>query len=113
MNEILRTAFFVLIAVCLTAVLVELYKKTISRVVQDKGRLRLKTRLSTIGIRLMAATFSCVLAVLLYFGGMLMGATCMVAFYAIAIYLLQWLMDMALVKKIFEKIIDKVLNAGL
>lgn len=111
MNEITKTIIWLLFDVLLVATAVELIKKVFSTKVETEEKYRLKTILSKVTINVVAVVFSVLLTTLLFFGGVIINTNLfLLAFYCIVCYLAQWFIDMAIVKKLAEKIIDKVIN---
>lgn len=102
-----ETVFFILISVCLVAVIVECFKKGFSSI--NEGRL--KTILSKSVIIAVAMILSCIVVVVCYLADVLYGDNPIImALYIPIVFVGQWFVDMKIVKKIFEKIIEKVLN---
>lgn len=116
MNEITKTIIWLLVDVFLVATVVELIKKAFSTKVkieteETNEKYRLKTILSKVTINVVAVVFSIILTTLLFFGDVIINTNLfLLAFYCIICYLSQWFIDMALVKKLAEKIIDRAIN---
>lgn len=110
MDEMTKTIIFLLIISGLIASIIEAVKKAISVKQVVKGKERIKTRLSRKVIISLSMLFSILFVLLAYSGGVLIGCLPIIFLYIAIVFVSQWFIDMQVVKRIAEKIIDKMLN---
>ena len=110
MNEYARTVIFILSDIIFIATVIEIIKKLFSNYKVEEGKAKLKTRLTKLTIISTAIFLSMMITAVLYFGGVLIGAPIMLAFYIPLVFVCQWIIDIKLVKAIFEKIINKAIS---
>ena len=110
MNEITKTVFFLMMVICVVATIIEGLKKLLSAKQEEGGKTRLKTQLHKSAIIALALDLSVIGVMIAYMGGGLFGELPMIVLYIAIVFTGQWIVDMAVVKKIAEKIIEKVLN---
>lgn len=110
MNEITKTVFFLMMVICVVATIIEALKKLLSAKQEEGGKTRLKTQLHKSAIIALALDLSVIGVMVAYMGGGLFGELPMVVLYIAIVFIGQWIIDMTVVKKIAEKIIEKVLN---
>ena len=110
MNEITKTVFYLLLVICVVATIIEALKKLLSAKQEEGGKLRLKTQLAKSVIIALALDLSVIGVMVAYMGGGLFGELPMIVLYIAIVFIGQWFVDMAVVKKIAERIIEKVLN---
>lgn len=110
MNDITKTVFFLMMVICVVATIIEGLKKLLSAKQEEGGKTRLKTQLHKSAIIALALDLSVIGVMVAYMGGGLFGELPMVVLYIAIVFIGQWIIDMTVVKKIAEKIIEKVLN---
>lgn len=110
MNDITKTVFFLMMVICVVATIIEALKKLLSAKQEEGGKTRLKTQLHKSVIIALALDLSVIGVMVAYMGGGLFGKLPMVVLYIAIVFTGQWIVDMTVVKKIAEKIIEKVLN---
>lgn len=110
MEEMTKTIIFLLIISGLIASIVEVVKKLISVKQKVGGKERIKTKLSRGVIIVLSTMFSILFVLIAYSGGVLIGRWPMIFLYIAIVFVAQWFIDMQVVKRIAEKIIDKMLN---
>lgn len=110
MNDITTTVFFLMMVICVVATIMEALKKLLSAKQEEGGKTRLKTQLHKSAIIALALDLSVIGVMVAYMGGGLFGKLPMIVLYIAIVFTGQWIVDMAVVKKIAEKIIEKVLN---
>lgn len=110
MNEITKTVFFLMMVICVVATIIEGLKKLLSAKQEEGGKTRLKTQLHKSAIIALALDLSVIGVMVAYMGGGLFGELPIVVLYIAIVFIGQWIIDMTVVKKIAEKIIEKVLN---
>lgn len=111
MNEITRTALYLIVDTAIVAVVVEAIKKLMGETaLTDCGKIRIKTVLSKTAIIIIAVLLSLATVAVTYYGGALYGKKILILLYWLIVFVGQWFIDMALVKKLIEKIIEKILN---
>ena len=110
MDEMTKTIIFLLIISGLIASIIEAIKKAISVKQVVKGKERIKTILSRKVIISLSMLFSILFVLLAYSGGVLIGRLPIIFLYIAIVFVSQWFFDMQVVKRIAEKIIDKMLN---
>lgn len=110
MEEMTKTIVFLLIISGLIASIIEVIKKIISVEVEKAGKKRLKTKLTSEVIIVIALALSILFILIAYAGGVLIGELPIIIIYCCIVFFAQWFIDMQVVKKIAEKIIDKVIN---
>ena len=106
MNEITKTILFLLIDSCLVAVVMEAIKKAFGQKIDNSW----KTKLSRVAIIVIAVVLSSVVAGLTYLGGVLVGNWWIVILYSAIVFVAQWGIDMGVVKKVVDTVINKVMN---
>lgn len=110
MEEMIKTIIFLLIISGLIASIIEVIKKIISVEEEKAGKKRLKTKLTSEVIIVIALALSILFILIAYTGGVLIGNFPIVIIYCCVVFFAQWFIDMQIVKKLAEKIIDKVIN---
>lgn len=110
MNDITKTVFFLMMVICVVATIIEALKKLLSAKQEEGGKTRLKTQLHKSAIIALALDLSVIGVMVAYMGGGLFGELPMVVLYIAIVFIGQWIIDMTVVKKIAEKIIERVLN---
>ena len=110
MNDITKTVFFLMMVICVVATIIEALKKLLSAKQEEGGKTRLKTQLHKSAIIALALDLSVIGVMIAYMGGGLFGELPIVVLYIAIVFIGQFIVDMAVVKKIAEKIIERVLN---
>ena len=103
-----RTFLFLLADACLVAVIMEGIKKVLGHEVDG----RWKTALTKGTIITVAAVMSVLVTLLTYLGDVLVGNAYLVPLYAVGIFVGQWFIDMQVVKKLIDALIEKVTGRG-
>lgn len=103
-----RTFLFLLADACLVAVIMEGIKKVLGHDVNG----RWKTALTKSTIITVAAVLSVLVALITYLGDVLVGNEYMLLLYAAIIFAGQWFLDMQVVKKLIDALIEKVTRRG-
>lgn len=111
MNEFTSTAIFLLVDSAIIALAVEGLKKTAGEMtLTEAGHWRVKTVLQKSSIVLIAIILSLIFVVISYLGGALYGNKILIVLYSVIVYVGQYFLDMALIKKLVEKLIIKIIN---
>lgn len=111
MNEFTSTAIFLLVDSAIVALAVEGLKKTAGEMtLTEAGHWRIKTVLQKSSIVLIAVLLSLIFVSITYLGGALYGNKILIALYSVVVFAGQYFIDMALIKKLAEKLIIKFIN---
>ena len=102
--------FVVLINAVVVALFMETIKKALGETEVKAGRRYISCNIKTGILQLVALVLSAGAAVISYMGGLTIGEPPIIFFYVLPIYYAQKEIDMRLVKKIINKVCDKILN---
>lgn len=102
--------FVVLINAVVVALIMETIKKALGEAYVKAGRRYIACNMKTWILQLVALVLSAGAAVISYMGGLTIGEPPIIFLYVLPIYYAQKEIDMRLVKKIINKICDKILN---
>lgn len=111
MNEFTRAFIFLFMDSAIVALVVEGLKKTAGEMtLTEAGHWRIKTVLQRSSIVLIAVVLSFIFVSITYLGGALYGNKILIALYTVMVFAGQYFLDMALIKKLVEKLIIKIIN---
>lgn len=110
MSDITRTIFFILIDSVLMAVVMEAVKKAFGKLVVKDGKKMWKNSLCKTVIIIWALLLSIATVEFTYLGGVLIGRPIIVVLYSAIVFAGQWFIDMQVVKKLVDKLIERMLN---
>lgn len=110
MTDISETILFLVADSCLVAVGVEALKKVCGELVEEDGKKRWKNTLSKSIILSFALLLSVGSVVITYLGDVLVGEKIIMILYSAIVFACQWFIDMQVVKRLVDKLIERVLN---
>ena len=110
MSDITRNIFFILIDSVLMAVVMEAVKKAFGKLVVKDGKKMWKNSLCKTVIIIWALLLSIITVEFTYLGGVLIGKPIIVVLYSAIVFAGQWFIDMQVVKKLVDKLIERMLN---
>lgn len=110
MSDITKTILFMVTDSCLVAIVIEALKKLSGELVVEDGRKKWKNNLTKGLILLTALVFSFGSVVVTYLGGVLIGRPIIVVLYSAIVFAGQWFIDMQVVKRLVDKLIERMLN---
>ena len=110
MTDISKTILFLVADSCLVAVAIEAMKKVFGEKVEEDGKMKWKNTLSKTLIVFCALLLSVTAVLVTYMGGMLIGEPIIIVLYSTIVFACQWFIDMQVVKRLMDKLIERVLN---
>lgn len=110
MSDVSKTILFLVADSCLVAVAIEAMKKVFGEKVEEHGKYRWKNTLSKTMIVFCAFLLSVVAVLVTYMGGVLIGEEIIMVLYSAIVFACQWFIDMQVVKRLVDKLIERVLN---
>lgn len=110
MSDVSKTILFLVADSCLVAVGIEAMKKVFGEKVKEDGKYRWKNTLSKSIILFFALLLSVGSVVVTYLGGVLLGEKIIIIIYSTIVFACQWFIDMQVVKRLMDKLIERVLN---
>lgn len=110
MSDVSKTILFLVADSCLVAVAIEAMKKVFGEKVEEDGKMKWKNTLSKTLIVCCALLLSMVAVFITYMGGMFIGEDIIMVLYSAIVFACQWFIDMQVVKRLMDKLIERVLN---
>ena len=110
MSDINRTILFMVVDAGLVAIVMEAIKKAFGELVVKDGKKMWKNSLCKTVIIIWALLLSIITVEFTYLGGVLIGKPIIVVLYSAIVFAGQWFIDMQVVKKLVDKLIERMLN---
>ena len=110
MSDVSKTILFLVADSCLVAVAIEAMKKVFGEKVEENGKMKWKNTLSKTMIVFCSLLMSVVAVMVTYMGGVLIGEKIIIIIYSAIVFACQWFIDMQVVKRLMDKLIERVLN---
>ena len=110
MSDINRTILFMVVDAGLVAIVMEAVKKAFGELIVKDGKKMWKNSLCKTVIIIWALLLSIITVEFTYLGGVLIGKQIIVVLYSAIVFAGQWFIDMQVVKKLVDKLIERMLN---